>query len=168
MIVCVRGRGSGTPVCCSFCPYTKHLWGASFLVTPSCGATALSSKTGTYVPARRSKSARTRKKRGWGGCVCVWEEDKNFSYFNPRWFPLLKKKKNHNFTSILFFLPVFPRGSYLFFPSFPPLQAHFFSFWHREKRKKRKYIGGNEGEKHKHNLKKRLLSSSLPKSRKRF
>lgn len=100
MIVC-KGMGGGRAlVWCSFCPFTKHLLGASFLVTPSCGATATSSKTGTYVPARRCKSAGPgRKGVGW---MCVCEKRAKISVISiPGDFPFSFKKKYHNFYSVL-------------------------------------------------------------------
>lgn len=83
------------------------------------------SKTSTYVPARRCKPARTRKKKGWGD-VCVWEGDKSFSCFNPRWFHFKKKNNNQFLFSfsclfslerVIFSLPVFllHRPTFFFF-----------------------------------------------------
>lgn len=88
-----KGRGGRGPVWCLFYPYTKHLLGALFLVTPSCGAAALSIKTSTYVPARRCESARTRKKRGWGGCVYVRRGQK-FHLFQSQVISLSKQNKS--------------------------------------------------------------------------
>lgn len=62
------------------------------------------SKTSTYVPARRCKSARTRKKK-WLRDVCVREGDKSFSCLNPRWFFFKEKKSQLLFSfSCLFSL----------------------------------------------------------------
>lgn len=49
----------------------------------------------------------TRKKRGWGGCVCVRREQK-FQLFQSQVISLFPLKIKIS-TSILFFLPVFPR-----------------------------------------------------------
>lgn len=79
----------------------------------------------TCLPEGASQPGPGRK--GGGVDVCVCKKRTKISVASiPGDFPFKKKKKNHNCTSILFFLPVFPRESYLFFPSFPPLQAHFF------------------------------------------
>lgn len=99
-------RASWAQLCFSCYPYAKHLLETSFLVTPSCGATA---KQSTYVPARRCKSARIRKKKGWGD-VCVRRRQK-FQLFRSQVISLFKKRKKKFTTSILFFLPLFPRDS---------------------------------------------------------
>lgn len=75
------------------------------------------SKTSTYVPARRCKPARTRKKKGVRGCVCLRRRQK-FQLFQSQVISLYKKKKKKpqllfsfsclfSLERVIFSLPVF-------------------------------------------------------------
>lgn len=147
-------RASRAQLCFSCYPYTKHLLGTAFLVTPTAKQAVLH-----LCACQKVQGSQEQEEKGVKGCVCVRRRQK-FQLFKSQVISL--KKKNHNFYSL--FPACFPLRELSFLHQFS--SSFLFSFWHCKKRKKRTYARGNEGEMDKNNLEKHLIFLSVPKNQK--